>query len=110
MPRDWGDDEHPANVSFLPYPWPFFGRGNVIKLVHTVLAALVVIAAHQASADEGRKLPIIGLAIPVDASTDAPFQKAFRDGLRDLGYVDGRNVILVVRYANGDPDKYHELI
>ena len=63
-----------------------------------------------AGADEARKLPTIGLAVPVDPATDAPFSKAFRDGLRDLGYVDGENVVLVVRYSNGDPEKYRALI
>jgi putative ABC transport system substrate-binding protein len=55
-------------------------------------------------------MPRIGLAIPVDRATDAPYQNAFREGLRELGYVDGKNVSLMVRYANGDPAKYRELI
>jgi putative ABC transport system substrate-binding protein len=50
------------------------------------------------------------MAIPVDPSTDAPFQKAFREGLRALGYVDGENVIIVARYSNGDPAKLRALI
>src|SRR5262245_46013850 len=62
---------------------------NVIKLLHTILAASLVIAAHQASSDESRKLPTIGQAVPVDPASDAPRQKAFRDGLRELGWVDG---------------------
>ena len=83
----------------------------MIKLVvRTVLAALVLTGAHSVFADEGRRLPTIGLAIPVDAATDAPYQKAFRDGLRDLGYVDGKNVTLIVRYSNGDPAKLRKLI
>jgi putative ABC transport system substrate-binding protein len=83
----------------------------VIKLVvRTILAALLLTGAHLASADEGRKLPTIGLAIPVDPATDAPYQKAFRDGLQDLGYVDGKNVTLIVRYSNGDPAKLREII
>ena len=79
-------------------------------VVRTTLSVLVLAGAHPAFADEGRKLPTIGLAIPVDAASDAPFQKAFRDGLRDLGYVDGKNVTMVVRYSNGDPAKYNEII
>jgi len=71
---------------------------------------VLAFAAPGASAGETRKLPTIGLAIPVDPTADAPFQKAFRDGLRDLGWVDGRNVTLIVRYANGDPAKYREII
>jgi len=88
------------------------GSGNnVIKLVlRTIFSALLLAVASAAFADEGRKLPTIGLAIPVDAASDAPYQKAFRDGLRDFGYVDGENVSLVVRYSNGDPAKYRDLI
>jgi putative ABC transport system substrate-binding protein len=82
----------------------------VIKCVWTILFASVLTGAQLAAADESRKLPTIGLAIPVDPATDAPFQKAFRDGLRDLGYVDGKNVTLIVRYSNGDPAKLRGLI
>jgi len=83
---------------------------HVSNFVCTVLVVLLVTAAHVACADEDRKLPAIGLAIPIDAASDTPFQKAFRDGLRDLGWIDGRNVTLVARYANGDPAKYREII
>ena len=76
----------------------------------SILIALLTVGSGVAFADEGRKLPTIGLAIPVDQSTDAPFQKALRDGLRDLGYVDGKNVTIMVRYANGDPNKLRLLI
>jgi putative ABC transport system substrate-binding protein len=82
----------------------------MIKFVLAVLAALMLMASHASSADEGRRLPTIGLAIPIDTATDAPYQKAFRDGLRDLGYIDGKNVTFVVRHANGDPTALHALI
>lgn len=83
----------------------------MIKLfVGTILAALALTGPYLASANEGRRLPAIGLAIPVDPDTDAPFQAAFRDGLRDLGYVDGKNVTLIVRYSNGDPAKLRGII
>jgi len=37
-------------------------------------------------------------------SEDDPFLEAFRDGLRKLGYVEGRNVVLATRHANGNVD------
>ena len=75
-----------------------------------ILITLVVISSGFAHADEGRKLPTIGMAVPVDPATDAPYQKAFRDGLRALGYEDGKNVTIIVRNANGDPAKLGALI
>ena len=82
----------------------------MIKLVSTILASVVLTAVQPAAADQERKLPTVGLAIPVDKATDAPFQRAFRQGLEEAGYVDGRNVTLIVRYANGDPKKLQENI
>jgi putative ABC transport system substrate-binding protein len=75
-----------------------------------ILVALAAIGIGFAHADEARKLPTIGMVVPVDAAADAPFQKAFRDGLRALGYEDGKNVTIIVRYANGDPSKLGALI
>jgi putative tryptophan/tyrosine transport system substrate-binding protein len=75
-----------------------------------LLLLLVLSAVHGASAQETRRVPSIGLAIPVDPGSDAPYQQAFREGLRELGYVDGKNVNLIVRYSRGDPAKYREII
>ena len=61
-------------------------------------------------ADEGRKLPTIGGAIPVDPSTDAPYSGAFRDAMRQPGYVEGKNINIVLRFANGDPAKLRQII
>jgi len=79
-------------------------------IVQTLVVTAVLMSPRFASGEEGRTLPMIGLAIPVDQVSDAPAQKAFRDGLRDLGYVDGKNVTVVVRYANSDPMKLRENI
>lgn len=77
---------------------------NRRSFASAVLANLIL-AANVSAADKDPKLPTIGLAIPVDAATDAPFQRALREGLRDLGYIDGKNIRLIVRYADGDPKK-----
>ena len=34
------------------------------------------------------------MAVPVDPAIDAPYQEAFRDELRALGYEDGKNVTI----------------
>ena len=84
--------------------------GAKASVVLAVLATLILAGTLPIFAEEARKLPTVGLAIPVDAATDAPYQKAFRDGLQELGWVDGRNVTLIVRYSNGDPVKLRNLI
>jgi ABC-type uncharacterized transport system substrate-binding protein len=84
---------------------------NVSRLVvYGLVVAFAALGPAPVFAQDGRKLPTIGMAIPVDAATDAPFQKAFRDGLRELGYVDGQNINLIVRYSDGDPVKLRALI
>jgi putative ABC transport system substrate-binding protein len=47
------------------------------------------------------------------ASTESqpdPFVDGFRDGLRERGYVEGRNIILELRYAPGNPDALRGVI
>ena len=76
-----------------------------------ILAAVLLVATISAPSAQGAEnLPTIGLAVPVDPATDAALNTAFREGLRDLGYIDGENVRLIVRYSNGDPEKYRAMI
>jgi len=83
---------------------------RVIGFFGLLVAVFLLTYAHVSSADEVRKLPKIGIAVPVDPVTDVPYNTAYREGLRAQGYVDGENVILIMRYANGDPAKYPGII
>jgi ABC-type uncharacterized transport system substrate-binding protein len=67
-----------------------------------ILITLITIGFGLAYADEGRKLPTIGLIFGSDSSAAQPYEEAARAGLRDLGYIDGENVAILSRYANGD--------
>src|SRR4051812_40163992 len=53
-------------------------------------------------AQQTRKMPKIGIlqSASIDASKDN--LGAFREGLRELGYEEGKNMILYYRYANGN--------
>ena len=55
----------------------------------------------------GQAPPRVGVMLM--QSTDHPFARAFRDGLRDLGYVEGRNVVLDVRSTKGDTSRLAEI-
>ncbi len=76
----------------------------------SLLAFLLAAVAPEAFPAETAKLPLVGGAVPVDQVTDAPYQRALREGLRQLGYVDGKNIVMVWRYADGDPAKLRAII
>ncbi len=54
-------------------------------------------------AQQPAKIPRIGI---ID---DAPVWNAFRQGLRDLGYLEGQNITFEYRYADGLPDRLAEV-
>ena len=62
----------------------------------------------QAQSSTIRRIGWISVAAPEDAET-SPYFEEFRAGLRDLGYVEGRNITIDARWARGDPDRGLEL-
>jgi ABC-type uncharacterized transport system substrate-binding protein len=73
-------------------------------LVVVVLLALGVIAEAQ----QPKKVPRIGILSPLSSSAD-DLLDAFRQGLRELGYVEGRNIVIEYRSAEGRNDRLPEL-
>jgi putative tryptophan/tyrosine transport system substrate-binding protein len=55
------------------------------------------------------KLLRIGLLSPFSPLATASWHQAFRLGLRDLGWIEGQNVTIVYRYADGRNDRLPEL-
>ena len=76
------------------------GMNRVV--IHGLLAVYLAVSSSFIFADEARKVPIVGQAFFSKPSIAEPWDKAFRDGMRVLGYEDGKNVRIVARYANGD--------
>jgi len=69
-----------------------------------VLTGGIVVAPFAAEAQQAAKIARIGyLALNLVASPHLP--EAFRQGLRDLGYVEGRNVVIEYRDAEGKWDR-----
>ena len=67
-----------------------------------ILLTFVSLSVHLANAQQPRKVPRIGyLSTNGDPSNPPPFVEAFRHGLRDLGYVEGNNILVEFRYAEG---------
>jgi putative ABC transport system substrate-binding protein len=69
-----------------------------------LLAAPLAVEAQQAG-----KVPRIGVLWPYSPAIATPFGDAFRQGLGRLGYVEGRNIALEERWADGKFDRLASL-
>jgi putative ABC transport system substrate-binding protein len=70
-------------------------------LLVVVLLAVAVIAEAQ----QPKKVPQIGYLAAGFARSASPRVEAFRQGLRDLGYVEGKNVLIEWRFAEGKSER-----
>ncbi len=75
-----------------------------MKISFRITAAVVMLLGGIAEAQQpAKQIPRIGF---ISSSTsDPPLLDAFQQGLRDLGYVDGKNIVIVHRYAEGRLDR-----
>ena len=75
--------------------------GMIFTLVIGILAAPLAADAQQPA-----KIPRVGILRDVTPSPgpDDPFPE-FRQGLRELGYVEGQNIVLEYRSAEGKPER-----
>jgi putative tryptophan/tyrosine transport system substrate-binding protein len=61
-------------------------------------------------AQQSGKISRIGLLISPAATEMAPFIDAFRQGLRDLGYIEGKNIVLEIRGGGAEFDRISGLV
>ena len=81
-----------------------------MKKKSTVFAFCAVLFALCMSAEaQQTKIPLIGSLSGSSASTSPARHEAFRQGLRDLGYVEGKNIVIERRWADGKFDRLPEL-
>jgi len=79
------------------------GRRRCLCFVLVALAFLV--APLTADAQQPPKIPRIGYLGAFTPSAGAPLLEAFQQGLRELGSVEGRNIFIDYRWAEGTPDR-----
>jgi putative ABC transport system substrate-binding protein len=84
------------------------------KLFWFPLCALLFALSVPVEAQQPKKVPRVGYLAAVSASADAPRLEAFRQGLRDLGYIEGQNIIIDYRHEERGferlPDLAAELV
>jgi putative ABC transport system substrate-binding protein len=72
------------------------------------LSAMLLVPCFSASAQPAKKVFRIGYLSGTDPATDSIRSEPFRAGLRELGYIEGQNIVIEYRYAEGKRDRAHE--
>jgi putative ABC transport system substrate-binding protein len=75
-----------------------------MKITVLTLCATLFALSYSASAQQPKKVSRIGFLATVTPSTISDRVEAFRQGLRELGYVERKNIIIEWRYAEGKAD------
>jgi putative ABC transport system substrate-binding protein len=79
------------------------------KILVCVFLALILTTVHLAEAQQPKKAPRIGFLSGSPPSSIKARTEAFRQGLRDLGYVEGKNIVIEWRSAEGKRDRFPAL-
>jgi putative ABC transport system substrate-binding protein len=76
------------------------------KMIILALCAMCFAPCYSASAQQPAKIPRIGFLTNSSSKTvDNPRHDAFRQGLRELGYVEGKNIVIEWRFAAGQQER-----
>jgi putative ABC transport system substrate-binding protein len=67
-----------------------------------VLFVAAFIATSVSDAQQQKKIVRIGFLLSGSTASDATRTEAFRQGLGELGYLDGQNITIIYRYAKGE--------
>ena len=67
-----------------------------------LLTVFLLGSIQLAEAQQSKRVPRIGYLSAGSASSNLPRMEAFRQGLRDLGYIEGKNISVDYRFAEGE--------
>ena len=71
------------------------------KIMLIALCSMLIAVVPPVEAQQLKKIPQIGVLISGSPSSTAAQREAFRQGLRDLGYIESQNIAVEYRYAEG---------
>ncbi len=78
--------------------------------IHLALSTMLLALCFPVQAQQPKKIPRIGFVSGGSANDPGPGVNAFRQGLRDLGYVEGKNIVIEYRFAEDKPDRLPALV
>jgi putative ABC transport system substrate-binding protein len=79
------------------------------RIVFLALCSVLLAPRLPAQAQQPAKIPRIGWLGGTSRSASSGRIEAFRQGLRELGYVEGKNISIAYRFAEGKPDRLTEI-
>ena len=82
---------------------------SISTVMSLALCSMLLAPRFPAQAQQPKKVPRVGLLISASTAVAAPWIDAFRQGLRELGYVEGKNIILEIRGGEAKPDRLPDL-
>jgi putative ABC transport system substrate-binding protein len=80
------------------------------RLLVSFVAILILVAVQTVGAQQPTKITRIGYLSPFDPASDSTRVEAIRLALRELGYIEGQNIVIEYRYTEGKRDRYPELL
>ena len=87
--------------------WTDAGERHEEKNHRLALCAMLFALCFSAEAQQPKKIPRIGVLRPGLAA--GPSYEAFRQGLRELGYVEGQNIVLEIRDGEAKAERLPDL-
>jgi ABC-type uncharacterized transport system substrate-binding protein len=95
----------------MPWSGLFFGEKMKWEIVPLLLVAVVLLHGHLAEAQQPTKILRIGYVSGIGVPSAPGSQvEAFRRGLRELGYVEGKNFVAEYRYIEGKLDRIPTIV
>jgi putative ABC transport system substrate-binding protein len=79
------------------------------KIIRLALCALLFAQSIPARAQQPARIPRIGILIAATTSFYSARVEALRQRLRELGYVEGKNIVIDYRYAEGKLERLPDL-
>jgi putative tryptophan/tyrosine transport system substrate-binding protein len=78
-------------------------RGKVFTTL--IFVTFMLVFVHPAGAQQPSKVPKIGFLVGPSRSFFASRMESFQQGLHSLGYIEGKNIAIEYRYAEGKADR-----
>src|SRR5678815_1243910 len=75
-----------------------------------IVSSLLLAVCNSIQAQQSARIPRIGVLVSAPAANATRRTQALQQGLRELGYVEGKSIIIEYRYAEGNPETLLERV